>query len=144
MTKRSKQPTSDVESDFPPLSARELAELKRQMADIRDPTRYVIVSPFSRRFCLYYLPESGNYIMNEIPAEALFKRKAEAEAVANVLERGRPKRVHGKRMPRSLRVIAVKKTKGGVRILNEVADPWEKGKRWKPVLRRRRDSAPKQ
>ncbi len=51
--------------------------MKRQVADSRDPTRYVIVSAFSKRFCLYYVPEDGNYIMNEIPAGALFKRKAE-------------------------------------------------------------------
>ena len=141
MVKRSKKRVQPDESDFPPLSAKEIAELKRRVADSRDPTRYVIVSPFSRRFCLYYLPESGNYIMNEIPVEALFKRKAEAEAVAKVLERDRPKRSGGKRLPRSLRVIAVKKTRGGVRILDEVDDPWEKGKRWKPALRRRSTAA---
>ena len=126
-----KQPQRD-DADFPPLSAKEIAELKRTIDDSRDPTRYVIVSAFSRRFCLYYLPESGNYIMNEIPVEAMFKRKAEALAVAKVLERGRPKRTR-----KSLQVIAVKKTKGGVKVLEEVADPWQKGERWKPVLRRR-------
>jgi hypothetical protein len=136
MSKNIKNRPRKIEADFPPLSAKEIAELKQQMKDIRDPTRYVIVSPFSRRFCLYYCPEHGNYTMNEIPVGALFKRKAEALAVANVLERGRPKRVR-----KSLRVIAVKKTKRGVRVLEEIEDPWQKGERWKPVLRRRdRDS----
>jgi hypothetical protein len=75
--------------------------------------------------------------MNQISPEALFKRRAEAEAVARILDRDQAKRVRGKRVPRSLQVIAVKKTKGGVRILEEVSDPWQKGARWKPVLRRR-------
>ena len=132
MRKSSKSHPGSDEADFPPLSAKEIAELKRTIDDSRDPTRYVIVSPFSKRFCLYYLPESGNYIMNEIPVEAMFKRKAEALAVAKVLDRGRRKRAR-----RELQVIAVKKSKRGVRILAEVVDPWNKGKRWKPVLRRR-------
>ncbi len=32
--------------------------------------------------------------------------------------------------------MAVKKTKLGVKVLEEIKDPWSKGKRWKPVLRR--------
>ncbi len=132
MAKTSKKSPRGDESDIPPLSAKEIAALKRQVDDIRDPTRYVIVSPFSRRFCLYYCPEDGNYMMNEIPVGAMFKRKAEALAVAKVLERRRRK---GSR--KSLLVIAVKKTKRGVKVLEEVADPWNKGERWKPVLRRR-------
>lgn len=81
---------------------------------------------------MYYCPEDANYVMNEIPAGAMFKRKAEALAVAKMLDRGRRK---GTR--RSLLVIAVRKTKRGVNVLEEVADPWKKGERWKPVLRRR-------
>lgn len=133
-SKRTKaaQPQTEETDDLPPLSAKEIAELKRRIADLHDPTRYVIVSPFSRRFCLYYVPESGNYIMNEIPVEALFKLKSAAQALAQVLERGRPKRAR-----KSLQVVAVKKTEGGVRFLEEVRDPWHKGQRWKPVLRRR-------
>lgn len=131
-----KKPRPDEDADVPPLSAKEIAELKRRVADMEDPTRYVIVSAFSPRFCLYYLPESGNYIMNEIPPEAMFKRKAEAEAVAKVLDLGRPGRLR-KRMPKTLQVIAVKKTKRWAKILDEVSDPLHKGKRWKPVLRRR-------
>ena len=132
MAKNSQKRPHHDEADFPPLTAKERAELKRQIDDLRDPTRYVIVSAFSRRFCLYYCPESGNYIMNQIPPEAMFKRKAEAMAVAKVLDGGRRK---GAR--KSLQVIAVKKTKRGVKILEEVADPWNKGERWKPALRRR-------
>jgi hypothetical protein len=131
MRKKSRPQPARDQDDFPPLSAKELADLKRQVSDLRDPTRYVIVSAFSRRFCLYYCPESGNYIMNEIPEAAMFKRKPEALAVAKVLERGRKRR-----MRKSLQVIAVRKTANGVRILEEVEDPWQKGKRWKPSLRR--------
>jgi hypothetical protein len=132
MPKSSKNISTNVDADFPPLTAKEIAELKRQVDDMRDPTRYVIVSPFTKRFCLYYCPEDGNYIMNEIPEGSLFKRKAEAVAVAKVLERGR-REVRRK----TLQVVAVRKTKRGVRILEEVTDPLNKRERWKPVLRRR-------
>jgi hypothetical protein len=55
MAKKSTKNATAEQDDFPPLNAQEIAELKRRIADSEDPTRYVIVSPFSRRFCLYYL-----------------------------------------------------------------------------------------
>jgi len=134
--RNSKNGPRHEDADLPPLSAGDIAELKRRVDEMRDPTRYVIVSAFSRRFCLFYCPEDGNYIMNEIPEAAMFKRKAEAIAVAKVLERGKRKRAR-----KFLQVIAVKKTKRGVRILDQVADPWNKGAMWKPALRRRSESA---
>ncbi len=116
------------DDEFPPLSKRQLAELKRRVADMKDPTRYVIVSSFLPTFSLFYCPSDGVFTMNEIPETACFKRKAEALAVAEALERRRRKRT------RDLQIIKVKKTKRGVRVLEAVEVD---GRTWKPKLRRK-------
>ena len=116
------------DDEFPPLTKRQLAELERRVADAMDPVRYVIVSSFLPKFSLFYCPSDGMFVMNEIPDTALFKRKAEALALARALKCGQPKRA------RRLRVIQVKKTKRSVRILEEVQVD---GRTWKPKLRRK-------
>jgi hypothetical protein len=102
------------DDEFPPLTKRQLAELERRVADAMDPVRYVIVSSFLPNFSLFYCPSDGMFVMNEIPDTALFKRKAEALALARALECGQPRRARG------LQVIQVKKTKRSVHILEEV------------------------
>jgi hypothetical protein len=117
-----------VDADFPQLTKRQMAELHRRVADMKDPRRYVIVSSFLPKFSLFYCPSDGAFVMNEIPDAALFKRKAEALAVARALEHGQRKRGKG------LQVIQVKKTPRAVRILEAVHVD---GRAWKPKLRRR-------
>lgn len=120
------------EDDVPPLSKKQLRILKERADEMNDPTRFVIVSAFSRRFCLYYVPADGFFAMNYLPDGCFFKSRDEAEAVAKVLGR------RGKRKARSdLQVIAVKKTPRGVRFLDEVKDFLKPNKRWKPILRRK-------
>ncbi len=116
------------DDEFPPLTKRQMAELQRRVADMEDPRRYVIVSSFLPKFSLFYCPSDGVFVMNEIPDTALFKRKAEALAVARALERRQRKRTRG------LQVIQVKKTPRAVRILEEVHVD---GRAWKPKLRRK-------
>jgi hypothetical protein len=115
--------------DDPPLTKRQIESLKKAHADSIDPVRYVIVSPITRKHCLYYFPSDSCFAMNHITPECLFKRKAEARAVAKVVS-GRRK----KTKKHDLQIIAVKKTKKGVKILDEVFDPWEPNKTWKPKL----------
>ena len=102
------------DDEFPPLTKRQLAELERRVADAMDLVRYVIVSSFLPKFSLFYCPSDGMFVMNEIPDTALFKRKAEALAVVQALERGQRQGARG------LQVIQVKKTKRSVRILEGV------------------------
>ena len=123
-----KHERSKADDGFPPLTKRQLADLQRRVADMKDTTRYVIVSSFLPNFSLFYCPSDGVYVMNEIPDAALFKRKAEALAVARALERRRRNRT------RELQVIRVKKTKRAVRILEQVHVD---GRAWKPKLRRK-------
>lgn len=116
------------DDEFPRLTKRQAAELERRVADGMDPKRYVIVSSFLPNFSLFYCPPDGVFVMNEIPETALFKRKAEALAVARVLELRQRKKARG------LQVIQVKKTKRAVRILEQVRVD---DRSWKPKLRRR-------
>jgi hypothetical protein len=134
--KRDAQGPWDDDSDAPPLSKGDIAELRRRTKDLDDPVRYVIISPFSRRFSLYYIPADGLFVMNEILPSCLFKRKAEADAVAAVLESRRK----GRRA-RGLQVMAVRKTKTGVRIIDPIRDPFKPNSRWKPELRRGKRAA---
>ena len=114
--------------DVDPLSKRQIQRLKKQIADSNDPTRYVIVSPMLRDWCFFYLPADAVYLVNRIEPGCFFKRKSEAQAVAKVLNGGKRKK--------TAQVIAVRKTKQGVRILDQVIDPDNPQKRWKPKLRR--------
>lgn len=105
--------------------------LRRRAKEVDDPNRYVIASPFTQTFCLFYTCSDGMFIMNEIGETCLFKRKAEALAVAKL--------VHGrlKRPAQSpLQVIAVQKTPKGIRIIGKVRDPSNPIQRWTPVLLR--------
>ena len=129
-TNRRRLETTD-DRDIPPLTKAQKKELDRRWADMMDPIRYVIVSPFTRRHSLYYCVNDGTYIMNEIPEAALFKRKNEAMAVVKVIEQTRRK----KRIRKSLQVIAVRKTNRGVQILDKVTSPWNSRQRWKPILK---------
>jgi hypothetical protein len=117
-------------NDFDPLSKRQIERLKKQIADSKDPTRYVIVSPMLRDWCFFYLPADAVYLVNRIEPGCFFKRKAEAQAVAKLL--------NGSKRKKNTQVIAVRKTKNGVRILDQVIDPDNPQKRWKPKLHRSR------
>jgi hypothetical protein len=99
------------DDEFPPLTKRQLAELECRMADAMDLVRYVIVSSFLPKFSLFYCPSDGMFVMNEIPDTALFKRKAEALAVAQALERGQRQGARG------LQVIQIKKTASSTSIM---------------------------
>jgi hypothetical protein len=99
------------DDEFPPLTKRQLAELERRVADAMDLVRYVIVSSFLPKFSLFYCPSDGMFVMNEIPDTALFKRKAEALAVAQALERGQRQGARG------LQVIQIKKTASSTSIM---------------------------
>jgi hypothetical protein len=73
------------DTDDEPISPKLARELARQIKEIHDPTRYVIVSAFSRRFLLYYDVCADSYPMNNLESATLFKRRSVAEAVMSVL-----------------------------------------------------------
>ncbi|MBI3779141.1 MAG: hypothetical protein HY274_09575 [Gammaproteobacteria bacterium] len=74
-----------VVSDDWRLTPSQIRELKSRLKDARDPTRFVIVSRFSRKFALYYNVSDATYAMNDVSAATLFKRRRAAEAVRKLL-----------------------------------------------------------
>jgi len=73
------------DTDDEPISPKLARELARRIKEVRDPTRYVIVSAFTRRFLLYYDVRADSYPMNNLESATLFKRRSVAEAVMSVL-----------------------------------------------------------
>ncbi len=124
------KPTITEPDDDPPLTKRQLQNLKKRIADLNDPTRYVIASPILRNWCFFYQPADAVYLVNRIEPNCLFKRKAVAQAVAKVL--------NGSKRKKDAQVITIRKTKKGFRILDYVLNPDNPKQSWKPKLERPR------
>jgi len=74
--------------DVPPLSKAQLRELRRRVADFKDPARYLIVAGMGPGFALYYNVADDVYAMNDPCHATLFKRRKHALAVKGSLGRG--------------------------------------------------------
>jgi hypothetical protein len=79
---------SDLDHDDVPLSPEWVKEIERRVKDSRDPTRYMFVSEFTRKFILYYNVTSDTYAMNDASRGTLFKRREAAESVRALLGKG--------------------------------------------------------
>ena len=77
-----------IPDDEAPLTKAEIRELRRRLADVRDPVRYLIVAEMGPRFALYYNLTDDVYAMNDPAHATLFKRRAAALAVRRLLGRG--------------------------------------------------------
>lgn len=84
-SRKRRQFGSELEDEDPSLSAAWRKEIGRRLRDLHDPTRYVIVSAFSRTFLLYYDASRDSYPMNDLGQATLFKRLSVARAVIRVL-----------------------------------------------------------
>ena len=73
------------DADDEPLSPSLIRELRKSVADLDDPIRYLIVSEFGPRFALYYNVSDDVYAMNDPGGGTLFKRRAAAVAVKRLL-----------------------------------------------------------
>ncbi|MGP1609302.1 MAG: hypothetical protein ACTS5G_01250, partial [Burkholderiales bacterium] len=124
-----------LDASVPELSKEEEAELGRRWSDLEDPTRYVVLVCWTRKSALYFDVAEGTYVMAEITETCLFRRREHAEAVARQLDGRRRRGVMNHR------VVAVKKTRMGIRILEALPDPWEPGKHFKPRLKQRSPQA---
>jgi hypothetical protein len=83
--KKRRRGEPEVADDDPPLSAAWRKEISRRIKESDDPTRYVIVSGFSRRMLLYYDASNDRFPGNDVSRATLFKRHSVACAVAEVL-----------------------------------------------------------
>jgi len=72
----------------PALTAAEKRELDRQMKDLDDPTRYLLVSSLVPGFSLYYMLADDAYVLNDPRSATLFKRRAAALKIKELLRSG--------------------------------------------------------
>ena len=88
-----------------PLTRSQVRELRRRIADLEDPFRYLIVAGFGPRFTLYYNVSENMYAMNNPSGGTLFKQRSAALAVKRLLGstariiRCTTRRRHGVRVP---------------------------------------------
>jgi len=87
---RSRRPKvgRSVPDDDTALSKAQVRELRRRLADLKDPVRYLIVSGIAPGFVLYYNVADDVYAMNDPSHATLFKRRKAAGAVKQLLGRG--------------------------------------------------------
>lgn len=81
--KRAARPGGD-----PALTAAEKRELDRQINDLDDPTRYLLVSSLVPGFSLYYVLADDAYVLNDPRGATLFKRRAAAARIKELLRPG--------------------------------------------------------
>jgi len=72
----------------PALTAAEKRELDRQIKDLDDPTRYLLVSSLVPGFSLYYMVADDAYVLNDPRGATLFKRRAAAAKIRELLRPG--------------------------------------------------------
>ncbi len=88
-----KKPSPTIDEPTPPeedweLSKSQLRELERRIRDMDDPRRYVLASEFTPKFVLYYEVSRDVYVMNELSAATVFKRRKAAVAIKALLGKG--------------------------------------------------------
>jgi len=74
--------------DVHPLTPAQIRELKRRLLDLKDRTRFLLVSAFTARTALYYDVSRDTWGMNDPSLGTLFKRRATATAVQRLLRDG--------------------------------------------------------
>lgn len=102
-------------AEDPPLTPAWSREIKRRVADMRNPVRFMLVSVMSPRFMLFYEVSDGTYVLNNPMGATLFKKRDVAEAVRRVLGsrvrilRCTTKQVRGLRVPIRTGVLSPRK-----------------------------------
>ena len=82
-----------------------MRELQRRVDDLRDATRFLLVSQLTSRFALYYNVIDDVYVMNDPKGATHFKRRKAAAAVKALFGKSvrivqcQSKRVNGVRIP---------------------------------------------
>jgi hypothetical protein len=71
--------------DVPPLPPAQIREIKHRLLDLKDRTRFLLVSAFTARTAFYYDVSRDTWGMNDSSLGTLFKRRVAATAVQRLL-----------------------------------------------------------
>jgi hypothetical protein len=81
------EPAVPQEEDWE-LSKAQTRELERRIRDMDDPRRFVLASEFLPSFVLYYDISDNVYVMNDLSAATVFKKRKAAKAIKALLGKG--------------------------------------------------------
>ena len=81
------EPAAPEDEDWE-LSKAQIREIERRVRDIDDPRRFVLASEFLPSFVLYYDVSNNVYVMNDLSAATVFKKRKAAVAIKALLGKG--------------------------------------------------------
>ena len=81
------EPAAPEDEDWE-LSKAQIREIERRLRDIDDPRRFVLASEFLPSFVLYYDVSNNVYVMNDLSAASVFKKRKAAVAIKALLGKG--------------------------------------------------------
>jgi hypothetical protein len=70
------------------LSKAQIREIERRVRDMDDPRRFVLASEFLPTFVLYYDVSDNVFVMNDLSAATVFKKRRAAVAIKALLGKG--------------------------------------------------------
>ena len=81
------EPAAPQDEDWE-LSKAQIREIERRVRDMDDPRRFVLASEFLPTFVLYYDVSNNAYVMNDLSAATVFKKRKAAVAIKALLGKG--------------------------------------------------------
>ena len=81
------EPAAPQDEDWE-LSKAQIREIERRVRDIDDPRRFVLASELVPSFVLYYDVSDNVYVMNDLSAATVFKKRKAAVAIKALLGKG--------------------------------------------------------
>ena len=81
------EPAAPEDEDWE-LSKAQIREIERRLRDIDDPRRFVLASEFLPSFVLYYDVSNNVYVMNDLSAATVFKKRKAAVAIKALRGKG--------------------------------------------------------
>ena len=82
------EPATAHEDEAWELSKAQIREIERRVRDIDDPRRFVLASELLPSFVLYYDVSNNVYVMNDLSAATVFKKRKAAVAIKALLGKG--------------------------------------------------------
>jgi hypothetical protein len=81
------EPSAPEDEDWE-LSKAQIREIERRGRDLDDPRRFVLASQLLPSFVLYYDVSNNVYVMNDLSAATVFKKRKAAVAIKALLGKG--------------------------------------------------------